>query len=173
MNLLPYFLIFAGALLRLVPHLPNFAPIGAVALFGAVYLKKRDALWVPILAMVASDFFIGFDSVVSRITVYGSFLIVGLIGLWVRNHKNLGTVLGGSLFGSVMFYLITNFAYFYPPVMYSHDLNGVVSSYFNALPFFRNTLLSDLFYVSVMFGVYDAVRIWANSRRSVVTKAGF
>ena len=173
MNLLPYFLIFAGALLRLVPHLPNFAPIGAVALFGAVYLKKRDALWVPILAMVASDFFIGFDSVVSRITVYGSFLIVGLIGLWVRNHKNLGTVLGGSLFGSVMFYLITNFAYFYPPVMYSHDLNGVVSSYFNALPFFRNTLLSDLFYVSAMFGVYEVVRIWANSRRSVVTKAGF
>ena len=168
MNLLPYFLIFAGALLRLVPHLPNFAPIGAIALFGAVYLKKRDALWVPILAMVASDFFIGFDSVVSRITVYGSFLIVGLIGLWVRNHKNLGTVLGGSLFGSVMFYLITNFAYFYPPVMYSHDLNGVVSSYFNALPFFRNTLLSDLFYVSVMFGVYEAVRFFAAKRAAAL-----
>jgi hypothetical protein len=45
-----------------LPHAANFAPIGAIALFGGVYLNKRLALVVPMVAMLISDYFIGFDS---------------------------------------------------------------------------------------------------------------
>src|SRR3989338_5827517 len=108
--MLAYFLVFFAAVLRLVPHPANFAPVAAVALFGAIYLKRKDAVWVPLLAMVLSDIFIGFDSLISRITVYGAFIIIALMGLWVRNHKNFSTVVGGTFLGSLLFYLITNFA---------------------------------------------------------------
>lgn len=145
--------------MRILPHPANFAPIAAIALFGAVYLKdKRQALVLPLMAMVISDFFIGFDSVQSRLMVYGSFLLIGLIGLWVRNHKNVFTVVGGSLFGSTLFYLITNCVIFYSTKMYPHTFAGQIASYTNALPFFRNTLLGDLFYVTILFGTYELVK---------------
>jgi len=155
-----YFLIFAAVILRFLPHWPNFAPITALAIFGGVYLKdKRMAIVLPLAAMAVSDFFIGFDSWQWRAVVYGSFALSGLIGLWIRNRKSVGTVFGGTVLASVAFYLITNFAFFYSPAMYSHDLNGIVASYINALPFFRNTLVGDLFYVGAMCGVYEVVRL--------------
>ncbi len=166
MNSLAYFLILLGAILRILPHPGNFAPIAAIALFGGVYLSKKHALWLPLLAMFLSDIFIGFDSLGSRLIVYGSFLLVGLIGLWIRENKSVGRVAGGTLLGSLVFYLITNFAYLYPPTMYSHDLNGVVASYINALPFFRNSLFGDLFYVGVLFGAYELVVFYKTKRAS-------
>lgn len=153
-----YFLILLGAVLRVLPHPANFAPIAALALFGSVYLPKKQALVLPFMAMVVSDFAIGFDSWTSRLSVYGSFLLIGLIGLWVRNHKNLGTVLGASFLGSLMFYLITNLVIIYPPLMYPHTLAGQIQSYTNGLPFFRNTLVGDLFFTVVFFGAYELVK---------------
>ncbi|MBI3952732.1 MAG: hypothetical protein HY336_02130 [Candidatus Doudnabacteria bacterium] len=153
-----YLFILIGAVLRVIPHPANFAAIGAISLFGGTYLNKRYALILPLAAMIVSDFFIGFDSVTSRLTVYGSFALIGLIGLWIRKHKNVFTIVGGSLAGSLIFYLITNFAFFYPIGMYSHDLGGIIASYTNAIPFFRNTILGDLFYVAIFFGAYELVK---------------
>ena len=49
-------MILAAAFLRLVPHPMNFAPIGAMALFGAAYFKSRwAALLVPLAALWLSD----------------------------------------------------------------------------------------------------------------------
>ena len=162
--MLVYFLILLGAVLRAVPHPANFAPIGAMALFGGAYLNKKFALVLPLAAMVISDLFIGFDSWAGRLTVYGSFFLMGLIGLWVRNHKNIGTIIGGSILGSILFYIITNLVFLYDPTMYPHTLEGQMSSYINALPFFRNTLLGDLFYTAVFFGSHEWVRAWQSRR---------
>jgi hypothetical protein len=148
-------LIVLGATMRLLPHAANFTPIAAVALFGGVYLRRSYALFLPLAAVIISDLAIGFDSLESRLTVYGSFLLIGLVGLAVKKRKNLATVATASIGGSVIFYLVTNFAYFYAPTMYPHNWSGVVSSYYNALPFFRNTLLGDLFYTGLLFGLYE------------------
>lgn len=153
--MLTYFFILFGALLRVIPHAANFVPIGATALFGGVYLKKRYALILPIAAMFVSDIFIGFDSLQSRLVVYVSFLLIGLVGLAIRNHKNIFTVLGGSLLGSTLFYLITNLVFLHPGNMYPHTWAGQIASYTNALPFFGNTLMGDLFYVALLFGAYE------------------
>ncbi len=165
-----YFLILAAAVLRVIPHAANFAPITAMALFGGTYLNKKFAVVIPLAAMVLSDVFIGFDSFESRLIVYGSFFLIGLVGMWVRNHKTLANIAGGTLASSVLFYLITNFAYFYPVGMYSHDLAGVIASYINALPFFRNTLLGDFFYVGVMFGAYEFVEKYYLTKKVAQSK---
>ncbi|MEO8065415.1 MAG: DUF6580 family putative transport protein [Candidatus Doudnabacteria bacterium] len=162
--MLAYFFILFGALLRVMPHAANFTPIGAVALFGGVYLNKRYALIVPLAAMFLSDIFIGFDSLQSRLLIYGSFVLIGLLGLMIRNHKNIFTVVGASLGGSILFYLITNCVLFYSTKMYPHTLPGQIASYINALPFFRSTLLGDLFYVGVLFGSYELVAFWQKNR---------
>src|SRR6185436_12625097 len=98
-----------------LPHAANFAPIGAIALFGGVYLNKKVALVVPLAAMVISDFFIGFDSIAQRSIVYGSFLLIGLVGMLISRKKNAATVVGGSLGASLIFFLVTNCVFLYSP----------------------------------------------------------
>ena len=156
--MLAYFFIFLGAFIRVIPHPANFVPIAATALFGGVYLNKKQALILPIAALFLSDIFLGFDSWVSRLTIYGCYLAIGLIGLWIRNHKNVFTIVGASLSGSILFYAITNLVWLYPAKMYPHTLAGQLASYSNALPFFRNTLLGDLFYTAAFFGIYELVK---------------
>ncbi|MDP4001320.1 MAG: hypothetical protein Q8P83_03705 [bacterium] len=163
-----YLIILLGAVLRVIPHPANFAPIAAIALFGGTYIKnKKLALALPLLAMVISDIFIGFDSIQMRAVVYGSFILIGLVGFIIRKHKNLATIFGSTLLGSILFYLITNFAFFYSSSMYPHDFSGIVSSYINALPFFRNSLMGNFFYVSVFFGSYELVLLYKQYRISL------
>ena len=175
-----YFLILAAAILRLLPHIPNFAPITAIALFGSVYLNKRYALIIPLAAMFLSDIFIGFYNPAIMISVYLSFAISGLLGLLIRKNKSFGRVAGMTLLASIQFYLITNFAVWAFGTMYTHNFVGLMASYANALPFFRNTLLGDFFYVGAMFGLYEivsarnkAVVIIPKPRPSSVDKSQF
>ena len=159
-----YLFIFLGAVLRVLPHLPNFTPIGAIALFGGVYLSRKQAFFLPLLAMIVSDYFIGFDSIMMRVVVYGSFAFSVGLGMLIKKRKSVWSILGGSLAGSIIFYLTTNFAWFYGTSMYTHDFSGIISSYINALPFFRNTLMGDLFYVGIFFGSYELIRKFVNSK---------
>jgi len=168
-----FFFIIAAVILRLVPHLPNFAPIAAMALFGGTYLNKKFALIVPVAAMLVSDYFIGFYNHWVMASVYGSFLIIGLLGWWLKKNKSVANVIGASLFGSIIFFLVTNFAvWVVPGSMYPHAWQGLISCYIMGLPFFRNTLMGDLFYVAMMFGLYELV-LWVTiKRRLTPAKAG-
>src|SRR3989344_6283573 len=87
----PTIIILIAVFLRLIPHPPNFAPITAMALFGGIYISKRYALFIPLLALFISDIFLGFHD--TMIFVYGSFLVSGLIGLLLRNHRKFKTIL--------------------------------------------------------------------------------
>ena len=51
LRLLPFLLIFIGVAMRLVPHPANFAPITAIALFGGMYLPKKDAFILPLAGL--------------------------------------------------------------------------------------------------------------------------
>lgn len=160
-----YIIILIGSLLRVLPHAANFAPIGAIALFGGVYLNKRVALIIPLAAMIISDYFIGFDSLSARLIIYSSFILIGLVGMLIRKRKNVATVVAGSLSASVIFFLITNCVFLYSPDgLYGHTWSQQILSYTNALPFFKPTLLSDLLYTSVFFGSYELVQAWARRR---------
>jgi len=149
--------VVLGIVLRLAPHLPNFAPIAAIALFGGVYLNKKYALIIPLVVMAISDYFIGFYDIKLMLGVYLSFILVGVIGLIIKKKKNISTVIGGSVLGSVLFFLITNFSVWVFYNWYPHTLSGLGQCFSMAIPFFRNTLLGDLFYVAVLFGVYELI----------------
>ena len=77
------FIVFA-AIIRLIPHPPNFAPITAMALFGGVYFKNRKLAYaIPLIAMIISDLFLGFYSI--SIFVYASFIAITFIGTIIKN----------------------------------------------------------------------------------------
>ena len=71
-------IIILAVIARLIPHPPNFAPIGGLALFSGSHFKKKIALLIPLVAMLVSDLFLGFHNTI--IYVYGSFFLTVLIG---------------------------------------------------------------------------------------------
>jgi len=152
--------ILIGVSLRLLPHAPNFAPIAAIALFGGVYFSKRIALILPIGIMAISDIFIGYYELKLMILVYGSFLLCVILGFWLKKHKKWYTVGGSAILSAVLFFLITNFAVWAFAPWYAKTFSGIIQCYIMALPFFRNTLLGDLFYVIVFFGAYELIEVW-------------
>src|SRR5687767_6865022 len=142
-SVLVLLIILFGIFSRIIPHAPNIAAIGAIMLFGGAYLPKK-LFWLPLLALLITDYFIGFYGI-DMLYVYGSYLLVGLIGVWLRSRKKPLIVMGSALGSSVLFFLITNFGVWAPPNnWYPHTLDGLLQSYTLALPFFRNTLLGDL-----------------------------
>ncbi len=165
-----YALIVLGIASRFLPHPANFAPIAAIALFGGLYLPKKWAIILPLVAMLASDIFIGFYTWQIMITVYLSFALMAGIGLLVRKNKKFHTILGGTLLGSVLFFIITNGSVWAFGAMYARNLSGLFQSYYMALPFFRNSLLGDLFYTAVLVGGYEAV-LWLSARKKIVIPA--
>jgi hypothetical protein len=144
-------LIFAAAMFRLVPHPVNFTPIAAIALAGGVYLDKRLAFVIPLLAMLLSDLIIGFHATMPF--VYISFALISLMGIWLRSHVNIKNTVLTTLTGSILFFIITNFGVW---VMggYPQTYEGLVACYVAAIPFFRNTLLGDAICVSVLFSAF-------------------
>ena len=169
--LIPFLLILLGTTTRLLPHPPNFAPIAAIAIFGGIYLPKRFAILAPLAAMFLSDLVIGFYAWPIMFSVYLSFALSGLIGLWIRGQTtpplaggpaqggtNIRRIIGGTLLSSILFFLITNWAVWAFGMMYPHNLLGLLESYTLALPFFRNSLLGDFFYVGLLIGGYELVR---------------
>lgn len=164
-------LITLGVACRLLPHLWNFAPIAAIALFAGVYLGRGYALILPSLAMLIGDLFIGFYSLPLMLVVYGSFIFIGLLGTWIKKYKSLETVIAGSLVASVVFFVATNLAVWQFSPWYAKDGVGLMSAFTAALPFFRNTLLGDLFYTSVLFGAYEAVMVWSKQKKLAIQTA--
>ncbi|MFA5134336.1 MAG: DUF6580 family putative transport protein [Patescibacteria group bacterium] len=157
-----YFLLFlaliagASVLMRLLPHPANFIPIGALALFSGTHIRSRWGILLPVAVMAVSDIIIGLHSL--YLVTWGSFLLIGMIGWWVRNKKSALRIVSGSVTGSVLFFLLTNFAVWLFTPLYAKTTAGLVQCYYMAIPFFRNTILGDLFYVAVFFGLYAIIR---------------
>lgn len=157
--MIPYILILIGVCTRLVPHPPNVTPITALALYSGVYLDKRLAWVVPLGALLISDAFLGFYPTVGY--VYGSFLVIAALGVWLRNHLHVGRTAAATLLGSTFFYVVTCYG--------SWRHGGVIGDTFAenliiSLPFYRNMLIGDLAYVGLFFGLHKMAHLCVSRR---------
>ena len=160
-------LVFGAALMRLLPHLPNFTPIAAIALFGGAKLSKKWlAFLVPIAAMLMSDAALellspgnGFHH--GMPLVYAAFALTVVIGLFVgAKGSSPLAVITGAVGGATLFYVTTNFGVWMMDGLYPPTLTGLVSCYVAAIPFYGYQLAGDLLYAGVLFGTFA----WAERR---------
>lgn len=163
-------LIILAVATRLIPHPMNFTPVGAVGLFAGAYLAHRSIWLVPLLALLISDFFIGFYDPVTMLFVYAGFAASAVIGRAVLFNKRSVIRLGGSAFASAsVFFILSNFGLWLTGLYYPLTSAGLVECYVLAIPFFGNTLLGDLFYAGVLFGTFEAIREWSNRHQEMHT----
>jgi hypothetical protein len=149
-------LIFTAALIRLIPHPPNFAPITAMALFGGAYFSnKKFAFIIPLAAMFVTDLILGFHN--TMWAVYLSFIVIVLIGMSIKNKKITNIALA-SVGSSILFFVLTNFAFWTTGLLYYKNLTGLAQCYVAAIPFFHNTVIGDLIYTAVLFGTFELAK---------------
>jgi hypothetical protein len=144
-------MILGAAALRLVPHPSNFTPIGALALFaGAQFDDKRWAFIVPLAAMLLSDIVIGFHS--GMPVVYAAFAAIVCMGFLLKKKKTALRVTTASLAAATFFFVVSNFAVWAFDRLYPLTLQGLVTCYVAAIPFFQNWLAATLLYSAILFG---------------------
>jgi len=154
-------LVIGATAMRLIPHPMNFAPIGAMALFaGATFRSRWLSVLVPVAALGLSDLILGVHSTMT--VVYGCFLLNVALGWWADNRK-VWRVASATLLGSVIFFLATNFAFWWS--YHEHTFAQLMMAYANALPFFRNSLAGDAFYVVALFGLLSLFENWVPAVR--------
>ncbi len=155
-----YYYVLAAAILRILPHPWNMAPVGAMFLFSAATFRSRWAGWiVPLVALMASDY------AVIQILYHGkfpwfspatwaSFSLVGLLGWTMRSKITVTRVAGAAIGGSIVFFIASNFAVWMGGQFYPLTFSGLLACYTAAIPFFGNDVAGNLVYSGVMFGSY-------------------
>jgi hypothetical protein len=174
-TLLAIALIVIGITLRLVPHTANFAPIGAIALFAGAILGLRMALWLPLAIMIVSDMVLGLHDTI--LFTWGGFVLVTLIGWLLRERSNRIRIMVGAPASALLFYLVSNFGVWLESGMYARTWEGLLSCYMMALPFLRTSLMADISFAVLFFGLYAFVApaftgqfIWRGAGRKNVSE---
>ena len=144
-------MVLAAALSRLIPHPPNFTPVAALALFGgASFASKRAALGLPLAGLFLSDLVLGFYAITP--VVYASFALIACLGMWVRRRQDVLHLALATVAGAVLFFVLTNFGVWAIGTMYPKTWTGLADCFVAAIPFFWNTLVSDVAYSALLFG---------------------
>ncbi len=152
--------------------LPNFSAVGAVAIVGAIYFRGIYRFIVPFLILWLSDlilnngfysqYYDGFQLFGDSFVYLGFLAIAAVAYLIMKKSSWTGLVITG-LTGAVAFYLITNLGVWITSGMYTKDLSGLLASYEAGIPFFRNTLLGNLFYSFILVGLFEfGIAKWMN-----------
>ena len=164
------------ALFRLIPveyRLPNFTPMGAIALFsGAFIFQKRLSLALPLIILLVTDVILqlggqqGFYLLMPW--VYGTFFLITLLGRLIqklqRGYSSIVFTMVAPLFSSFLFFFITNFGVWIMGT--GHSGSSLVLCYVDAIPFYKGTVLGDVFYSVLLFLSFSVIR-WRFPKHTV------
>jgi len=162
-----YWLIVIAVLCRFLPHIHNFSPVYGALLFGGAHLRRRDAIWLPVVLLAASDFVLNSMYHVSigwlEVVQMAAFASIAFTGELLRSRTTWRRLAGTCVVSSLSFYLISNFGVWLGWNSYPHTWQGLVQCYLAAIPWYWQTLISTFVYGSLFFGCYE---IYAARQRS-------
>ena len=166
-RVLPFIFVALFALSRWPGLLPwDFSAAYALAFCAGVYFPKRVSWWLPIMVLLATD--IGLNcywqhknpqidvwsggNIANLAFNYAGYGALVFLGRGFKPRSSFWSLLGGSLLGAILFYLITNTAaWFFNPFHNTEYLKTFaswllaltkgVSGWPSTWEFFRNTLL--------------------------------
>ncbi|MEN8158702.1 MAG: DUF6580 family putative transport protein [Myxococcota bacterium] len=149
-------IVLAGPLL---PHAYNVSPIRAAALFaGARFRSRWAAFGIPLgahllgsigVALLHGDASRAFHTLMPA--VYACFASSVLLGLWLRRRSGARPIAAATVAGSLLFFLVTNFAVWALLGTYPPTLEGLWLCYAAGLPYLGNGLLGDALWATLLF----------------------
>ncbi len=171
-------LIIIAALSRVFLYPDNFSPIIGMAIFaGAVIKDRRLAFALPLFAMFLSDVLFEVFKIAPGFWGWGQLVgygILALITVIAFSMKKISVfyVAGYSIGSSLLFFFLSNSAFFVfdNPIYhtYTQDLSGYFATLAGGLPFLKTGIIADLVYSTVLFGTYFLVQRFAFSKKEAI-----
>jgi hypothetical protein len=168
------FAVLVAALSRIVPHPDNFTATESLALFGAAYLtRKQYAVILPVIMMFVTDFVINntiarpYFSQESGLIWFSGYMIYGWLGIaltalagtGILRRINVLSVGVASVSGVLIFFLVTNFGVWAgSQTVYPKNLGGLLTCYAAGIPFLKASLLSTLFFSTLLFTSFELAK---------------
>ncbi len=152
-------------------HPPNFSPIDAIALFcGAYFNRFFMACLIALLSVAVGDLFLGslfYSGWYWQYGCYAAMVWMGKVAMpaerevrEVASRKYLHRVGFACISSAILFFIISNFGVWFSGVLYPFTFDGLIQCYVAAIPFFKNSLLSDLFFGFILFGATEWILKW-------------
>ncbi len=142
-------------LARFIPHPPNFSPITAVAFCSGIWFLRKSWLFlIPFAVLYLTDFYYGlYDGI--AFTYFAYILIFSLGALFSSidlgsKVLNAFSFLAANISASVIFFAVSNIGVWWATPLYTFDLQGLVECFVLAIPFYPNTLMSQIIYATVI-----------------------
>jgi hypothetical protein len=175
-------LVITAAFTRVFPHAPNFTALGAMAIFGGSVIKdKKLAFLLPLAALLLSDVCLqlftstkGFYGT-TQFFVYGAFLIITALATLV-SKRSVSNIALAAVWSGVIFFVLSNLGVWVSSNTYPKTMAGLSACYAAAIPFYKNeffgnfilnSIMSNVFYSALMFGVYAYVERKTTLQRSL------
>tara|TARA_B100001057_G_C22841279_1_gene947202 strand:+ start:180 stop:674 length:495 start_codon:yes stop_codon:yes gene_type:complete len=143
------FLVLAAS--RFVPHPPNFTSLIALSFYVPAVLGRK---FIPaiLLSFFITDLIIGFHQ--TLFFTWGSIVVIGLISKYFV--KNIKWRAIGVLLSAIIFFILSNFGVWLTG-SYGYTMNGLISCYIMAIPFFKSTLAATIIYSFVIEIIYKLI----------------
>jgi hypothetical protein len=152
--------IVAALLARFLPHPWNLTPVGSMFLFCGFAAVGLRGFVLPLAGYALSD--VALNTLVYHtpfgtpsLWVWAAFFVAWLIGRALRKYSAAWAIYPAAVLSAVSFFAISNFGSWI--LSYPHTLAGLLAAYTAALPFFQPTLLGDLVYSTLFFGLAYAL----------------
>jgi hypothetical protein len=153
--MLAYLFVILAIAVRFLPHPLAFTPVGASLLYFGARGPRRQ-MWLPLALLALSDVIL--TTLVYRYPFSWDHFVTwawyaAMLGLGSTLRKNAGAlrIMATALFGSIAFFLVSNFAVWAAWDMYPKNFSGLMLCYDAGLPFFRRAVEGDLLFTAVMF----------------------
>lgn len=150
-----------------IGHPPNFSAISAISLFCGTYFSRRSMACVAVLFSVwLGDIFLNKIFMGHWVLFYsgfywqyGCYFLITLLGISLKGNIKPLRLASACLVSALLFFGISNFGVWYSGLLYPLTPDGLMACYVAAIPFFKNTLFSDLFFSMVLFGSFELIQI--------------
>ncbi len=141
----------------------NFSPVAAILLCSAAYLPRKFIVLAGLGPLIVADLLLNAHyreplidpGMLSRYFCYGLILLLGY-AVRKQHSRKVFFLFGATIVGSCLFYLITNTATWAATADYSKTMAGWWQAltvgepgFPPTLVFFRNTVVSDLFFTAL------------------------
>jgi hypothetical protein len=167
---MPYLLIAAVAVARLaISHPYNFVPIFSCLIFFAMARPRREYA-IPFLLLMGVDIYVtriryGYPLTGDHAVTWLWYLVAILAGgALLRGTSSTSRAVVCSLLASISFFVVSNFAVWAEWGMYAKTWSGLGECYIAALPFFRNSLASEMMASALIFTLAHFAGRWMGAQ---------
>lgn len=130
---------------RVIPHPANITPIGALSVMSGMLFRKQWAVVITLVGLLLSDIILGLIYHTAIFGMWTLFTYSGFVLIAFFAPKKSSFLY--LFISTLVYWLWTNLGTWLTTSLYPHTTEGLSLCFTAALPFLRNALIGNIFYL--------------------------